>query len=131
MGRKLHGRKIFSILLILALCLAFAPLSALAEDGDVCEIDGTGYATLGAAITAAETLAEDEATHVIITLLTDITDAQVRITESNLHLTFDLNGCDLNFERSGATLGIYVSDAEVDLCCRQRDDDGLHYERQR
>lgn len=41
-------RKMLSVML--ALCLWVAPMSspAFAEEGDVCEISGTTYATLGA-----------------------------------------------------------------------------------
>ena len=46
-------RKILTLLLALALVLTMLPMTALAADGDVAEVNGQGYSTLQAAIGAA------------------------------------------------------------------------------
>jgi hypothetical protein len=75
---------------MLALCLWVAPMSfpAFAAEGDVCEISGTTYATLGDALAAVE----DGQT---IKLLKDI-DYYGGIVIEDKSVTFNLNGFNLN-----------------------------------
>lgn len=46
-------RKILTLLLALAMVLTMLPMTALAADGNVAEVNGQGYSTLQAAIDAA------------------------------------------------------------------------------
>ncbi len=81
-------RKILSVML--AICLWVAPMSfhALAAEGDVCEISGTTYATLGDAL-------DDVQDGETIKLLEDI-DYYGGIVIEDKSITFDLDGYTLN-----------------------------------
>lgn len=78
--------RIFSILLTCAMLLSLLPATALAAEGDVAEVDGTGYATLAGAVEAA-------ASGQTVKLLTD-TDISTTglVIPSGKSLTLDLNG---------------------------------------
>ena len=48
-------RKILTLLLALAMVLTMLPMTALAADGNVAEVNGQGYSTLQSAINAVQT----------------------------------------------------------------------------
>ena len=48
-------RKILTLLLALAMVLTMLPMTALAADGNVAEVNGKGYSTLQAAIDEVQT----------------------------------------------------------------------------
>ncbi|MCC8078536.1 MAG: hypothetical protein LIO57_00475 [Oscillospiraceae bacterium] len=88
-------RKALALLLAAALCLGMLPMAAMA-DGDVAQVDNTGYATLQAAVDAVSGSGT-------IKLLLDTTE-DVTIP-NGAEITLNLNGCTLTNE-SGNTITI-------------------------
>lgn len=78
--------RIFSILMTCAMLLSLLPATAIAAEGDVAEVNGTGYGTLAGAVEAA-------ASGQTVKMLTDTdistTGLKIPIDKS---LTLDLNG---------------------------------------
>jgi hypothetical protein len=103
MGLKI---KLLSVLLAVCLVGVYAPATAWAGDGDVCEIGGKGYATLDLALAAVQ----NEQT---IKLLQDI-DYTDGIEIMNKDITFDVNGYTLDLVNT-AGYGLRVDDGIVDL----------------
>ena len=86
-------RKFLSILLTLAMVLTLLPVSAMAADGDVAEVDGTGYSALVNAINAA-------GTGKTVKLLADI-NGRTEI-QAGKDIVLDLNGKTMS--HTGTTL---------------------------
>ena len=100
--------KLLSILLCLAMALSLLPTAALADEGNVAEVNSTGYSTLADAINAAGTGAT-------VKLLADINTPETtyKITKS---LTIDLNGktvtgsgYDSVFEVTGENINVVLN----------------------
>ena len=103
-------RKLLSMLLALCLLAVFSPVGmtpALAA-GEVCEINGTQYATLDDALNA---VLEGGATATTINLLQDI-DYAGGITVVNKKIIFDLNGKTLSVNNTTGS-GITVTNGSV------------------
>jgi len=87
-------RKVLSMLLALCLWTALMPFSVLAAEGDVCEVDGTTYATLDDALDAVHPTGGGT-----IRLLENINyDGGIVIDREGI--TFDLDGFTLNVDNS-------------------------------
>ncbi|MDD2393895.1 MAG: hypothetical protein PHV88_07540, partial [Eubacteriales bacterium] len=114
-GRLFGGRGFLSVVLSVLLLFSLnLPVFAVDNGGNVCEIDGAGYTTLGEAL-------DDVSSGQTIKLLQDI-EHNSGIVIIDKRITFDLNGFDLNVVNSvevGETqeiCGLYVvGDAAVEL----------------
>ena len=76
-------RKILTLLLALALVLTMLPMTALAAEGNVAEVNGQGYSTLQAAINAVQTVGT-------VKLLENVTESVT--IPAGATITLDLNG---------------------------------------
>ena len=76
-------RKILTLLLALALVLTMLPMTALAAEGNVAEVNGQGYSTLQAAINAVQTAGT-------VKLLENVTESVT--IPAGATITLDLNG---------------------------------------
>ena len=76
-------RKILTLLLALAMVLTMLPMTALAADGNVAEVNGQGYSTLQAAINAVQTAGT-------VKLLENVTESVT--IPAGATITLDLNG---------------------------------------
>ncbi len=96
-------KKILAWLLCLGVVLTIMPMpAALAAEGDVCEIDGTPYMTLDAALAAV-----DNGTAATIKLLQTVSRTSTLTIDNAKTITLDLNGCHLNINAaSGAAINI-------------------------
>ena len=76
-------RKILTLLLALAMLLTMLPMTALAAEGNVAEVNGQGYSTLQAAINAVQTAGT-------VKLLENVTESVT--IPAGATITLDLNG---------------------------------------
>ena len=76
-------RKILTLLLALAMVLTMLPMTALAADGNVAEVNGQGYSTLQSAINAVQTAGT-------VKLLENVTESVT--IPAGATITLDLNG---------------------------------------
>ena len=76
-------RKILTLLLALAMVLTMLPMTALAAEGNVAEVNGQGYSTLQAAINAVQTAGT-------VKLLENVTESVT--IPAGATITLDLNG---------------------------------------
>ena len=76
-------RKILTLLLALAMVLTVLPMTALAAEGNVAEVNGQGYSTLQAAINAVQTAGT-------VKLLENVTESVT--IPAGATITLDLNG---------------------------------------
>ena len=76
-------RKILTLLLALAMVLTMLPMTALAADGNVAEVNGQGYSTLQSAIMAVQTAGT-------VKLLENVTESVT--IPAGATITLDLNG---------------------------------------
>ncbi len=76
-------RKILTLLLALALVLTMLPMTALAAEGNVAEVNGQGYSTLQAAINAVQTAGT-------VKLLENVTESVT--IPAGATITLDING---------------------------------------
>ena len=97
--------KLLSILLTLCLAFSLLPMTALAAEGDVAEVNSTGYSTLADAINAAESGAT-------ITLLADINTPETSYTIRK-SLTIDLNGKTITADGYDSVFAIEGEDNHV------------------
>ena len=98
-------RKLLSVLLTLCLAFSLLPTAALAAEGDVAEVNSTGYSTLADAINAAESGAT-------ITLLADINTPETSYTIRK-SLTIDLNGKTITADGYDSVFAIEGEDNHV------------------
>ncbi len=97
-------RKVLAMFLTVAMIIGMMPTGIVLADGNICEVNGTGYETLAAALTAAP----EGAT---ITLLDSVvTDATLNVTKD---VTIDMNG--KNITVNGVDPAISVGSGGVDL----------------
>ena len=94
-------RKILTLLLALAMVLTMLPMTALAAEGNVAEVNGQGYSTLQAAINAVQTAGT-------VKLLENVTESVTIPADATI--TLDLNGKTL--VNSAVAQGSTVPDAE-------------------
>ena len=94
-------RKILTLLLALALVLTMLPMTALAAEGDVAEVNGQGYSTLQSAIDAAQNGGT-------VKLLENVTESVTIPADATI--TLDLNGKTL--VNSAVAQGSTVPDGE-------------------
>ena len=76
-------RKILTLLLALAMVLTMLPMTALAAEGNVAEVNGQGYSTLQSAINAVQTAGT-------VKLLENVTESVT--IPAGATITLDLNG---------------------------------------
>ena len=76
-------RKILTLLLALAMVLTMLPMTALAAEGNVAEVNGQGYSTLQAAINAVQTAGT-------VKLLENVTESVT--IPAGTTITLDING---------------------------------------
>ena len=98
-------RKLLSVLLTFCLAFSLLPTAALADEGDVAEVNSTGYSTLADAINAAESGAT-------ITLLADINTPETSYTIRK-SLTIDLNGKTITADGYDSVFAIEGEDNHV------------------
>jgi hypothetical protein len=96
-GNVRMKKRLLAILLTICMVAALLPTAAFAADGDVAQIDSTGYATLAEAFTAAKT-------GETITLLADVTNPGL-ITISDKKVTLNLNNHKITMSKSDSNLG--------------------------
>ena len=94
-------RKILTLLLALAMVLTMLPMTALAADGNVAEVNGKGYSTLQAAIDEVQTAGT-------VKLLENVTESVT--IPAGATITLDLNGKTL--VNRAVAQGSTVPDAE-------------------